>query len=183
MAQLKDRYAAVLFELSVQSGALEAHLAQATHLLERIETDRLNEILENRHIPDETKRQLLEKLFADELSPELMGFLHMAVEKGHEPLILPTLVAYLDLGERRRGKALAYVVSAAPLSAGQQEALGTVLSKKLGKPTELLVRVDPSLIGGFYIHVDGRLVDQSLRTRLQKLKEALKGGGLNHYKA
>ncbi|NLF35451.1 MAG: ATP synthase F1 subunit delta [Clostridiales bacterium] len=177
MAELKDRYAAALFEMSLESGALESHLAQAAFALETLGQEQLEEFLENPYISRVSKRELLERLFDPPLSSELMGFFHFAVEKGRGGLILPTLASYIELGEQRRGKAIAYVVSAAALRPEQADAIGALLSRKLGKRIEILTREDPALIGGFTIHVDGRLIDRTVRTHLRDLKESLRRGG------
>ena len=177
MAELKDRYAAVLLEMSLESGELEAHLAQASLVRERLQKEQLAVVLENPHIPNATKRGMLDDFFGDRISSDLMGFLYLAVENGREAMILSTLDAYIEMGDRHRGKAMAYVVSAKALSPEQVDDLGALLSKKLGKRTEILNREDPSLIGGFYIHVNGRLIDRTLRTHLRSLKESLKRGG------
>lgn len=179
MAELKDRYAAALFEMSLASGAWEEHLAQAARVRDRLEKERIAGFLENPHIPNATKHELLENLFAAGLAGDLMGFLHLTVDKGREAMMLPTLTAYIELGEQRRGKAIAYVVSAKALEPEQAEALSALLSKKLGKRVEILAKEDPSLIGGFYVHVDGCLIDRTVRTDLRNLKESLKRGGAN----
>lgn len=176
MAELMDRYASVLFEMSLEADALEEHLAQAILLRARLEKEQLACLLEDPHIPDETKRELLEARFGDQIGDDLMGFLRLSVEKGREAAILPTLSAYIEMGESYRGRAVAYVVSAVALRPDQTDALGALLSRKTGKQVEILAREDPALIGGFYIHLDGRLIDQTVRTRLQNLKESLKRG-------
>lgn len=183
MAELKDRYAAALFEMSLESGELESHFSQVTLLRERLEKEQLTGLLENPHIPNATKRELIERLFGGEIFSDLMGFLLLTVEKGRESMILPTLDAYLELWNQHQGKAMAYVVSAQALRPEQVDALSALLSRKLGKKTEILTREDPGLIGGFYIHVDGRLIDRTVRTELRNLKENLKRGGPNDRKA
>lgn len=177
MAALKDRYAAALLELSLESGHLEEHLAKAAAARETLERECLGDLLEDPYIPKESKLEVLEKLFGGSLPDELMGFLRLAVEKGRGAVILPTLSSYLRMGEQRGGKALAYVVSAKALSPEQTDAIGGLLSQKLGRQVQVLAREDPALIGGFSIRVEGRLIDQTVRTRLKNLTESLKRGG------
>jgi F-type H+-transporting ATPase subunit delta len=177
MAELKDRYAGALFELSVETGMLKQHIEQAGLIQSALKRDPVEPFLVHPHIPDEAKRALLQSLFNGRISDELMGFLHLAIARSREALILPSLEAYIDKGNRHLGKTSAHVVSAAPLSEKQRLALYGMLSKKLDKQVEILHTVDPALIGGFYIHVEGRLIDRTLRTQLRNLKERLKRGG------
>ncbi|MGF7145194.1 F-type H+-transporting ATPase subunit delta [Anaerotaenia torta] len=182
MAELKDRYAASLFEMALETGELKSYFSQVSLLRDILEKEHLTELLENPHIPDATKRELLEKHFGGEISGDLMGFLRLMVEKGRESIILPTLDTFLELGNQHRGKTIAYVVSAVALRPEQVDALSGLLSKKLGKKAEILTREDPALIGGFYIHVDGRLIDRTVRTGLRNLKETLQRGEPNDNK-
>lgn len=177
MAELKDRYAASLFEMSMESAALEEHLKQALFLRENLEEERLPELLENPHIPDHDKLTLLKQRFGERISDELLGFLALMVEKGSETAIIPVLDAYLAMGNRRQGKAVAYVVSAVPLTPNQTEALRLVLAKKLNREIEMITSEDPDLIGGFYVHTDGKLIDMTVRTGLTNLRETLQRGG------
>lgn len=176
MAALKDRYAVALFEMSLEAGALEQHLAQAVRLRERLEKERLIGLLENPHVPDAAKREMLASRFEGQLADELMGFLRLAIEKGREAMIMQTLSAYIEMAEGYRGRAAAYVVSAKALSHAQIEALSALLSRKMSKRVEVLAYEDPALIGGFSIHVEGRLIDRTVRTQLRNLAESLKRG-------
>ncbi|MGI6238965.1 MAG: ATP synthase F1 subunit delta [Christensenellales bacterium] len=177
MAELKDRYAAALYELSVEAGALDAHVEQAQFMLDALSAGDCADFLSHPHIPDDAKRSLLHTLFAGKIADSFLGFLHLAIEKSREGIILPTLTAYLARAKRAQGRLPARVVSAAPLTEDQLRALTDVLSRKLKKKVELAPRVDPALIGGFYVHVDGRLIDRTVRTQLYNLKESLMKGG------
>ena len=67
-----------------------------------------------------------------------------------------------------------HVVSAAHLSESQLEKLQSVLQKKLGKQPEFHLEVNPSLIGGLYIQVEGLLIDRTVKAQLGGLADRLK---------
>ncbi|MCL2671599.1 MAG: F0F1 ATP synthase subunit delta [Clostridiales bacterium] len=73
---------------------------------------------------------------------------------------------------------VATVVSAAELSDAQLSALTALLSQKLHNEVVLSVSIDPSLIGGLYIHVDGRVIDRSVKRQIADMKDSLKKGGM-----
>jgi len=77
----------------------------------------------------------------------------------------------------RRGQATAEVTSAAPLSDSQRMSLEGSLKKTIGRNVDILSRVDPSILGGLIVRVGSRMVDSSLRSKLQRLKLAMKGVG------
>ena len=67
----------------------------------------------------------------------------------------------------------AEVVSAVPLTDGEVHALRTKLKKITGKRIELLFEIDPSVIGGLIVRVDGRVIDASVRKDLDNLRELM----------
>ena len=78
--------------------------------------------------------------------------------------------------DKRRGKVLAEVVSAVPLNDGRQAQIQkSILSIAGAKDVSLVMRVDPSLIGGLVIRIGSRMFDTSLKTKLNRLETAMKG--------
>ena len=69
----------------------------------------------------------------------------------------------------------AEVLSAQPLSNTQQAALEKEIRRALGSKVQVNARVDPSLLGGMIVKVGSRMVDSSLKSKLQKLELSLKG--------
>ncbi len=93
-------------------------------------------------------------------------------------LVLPRIIkAYLAELSRRRGEITAQVTTAAPLNDAQQAALVEALRSKVGGKVQVEVEVDRSLIGGLIVKVGSRMIDNSLRSKLQRLQLAMKGVG------
>lgn len=84
---------------------------------------------------------------------------------------------YLAELARRRGEIQAEVTSARALSASQLQALEETLRGILGGKVDVDVTVDPSLIGGLIVKVGSQMIDNSLRSKLQRLQLAMKGVG------
>jgi F-type H+-transporting ATPase subunit delta len=76
-----------------------------------------------------------------------------------------------------RGETSAAVIAASKLTEAQVTALKQALKAALGKEVMLEERVDPALLGGLVVKVGSRMVDSSLRTRLNTLKVAMKEVG------
>lgn len=85
--------------------------------------------------------------------------------------------AYLEELARRRGEIAAQVTSAVALDDERQKALTEALRSKLGGKVNVEMTVDPDLIGGLVVKVGSRMIDSSLRSKLQRLKLAMKGVG------
>jgi F-type H+-transporting ATPase subunit delta len=85
--------------------------------------------------------------------------------------------AFQEILANRRGETTAEVVSAKKLSAAQIEAVGVAVKSAVGSDVSITERVDPSLIGGMIVRIGSRMVDSSLRSKLQRLRLAMKGVG------
>lgn len=76
-----------------------------------------------------------------------------------------------------RGEATADVTVAEPLNDKNLDALKTALKSVTGKDVALNVKIDPSIIGGLIVKLGSRMVDSSLRTKLNSIKHAMKEAG------
>jgi F-type H+-transporting ATPase subunit delta len=85
--------------------------------------------------------------------------------------------AYLAELARRRGEVTAEVTAARELTADQRKALGEALGKAVGGNVQMNLKVDPSLLGGLMVKVGSRMIDSSVKSKLQRLKFAMKGVG------
>ena len=177
MAKLKARYANALFELSVENDTLKTDLEQAILIRDTLKNTDLERFLVHPHVPDAAKQQLFQNAFSEKISNQLMGFLYLMVRKNREALIVPALTEYIDRIKRRLGRIEAKVVSAKALTAEQIKSIRTILAQKIERQVELEASVDPDLIGGFYILVDGWIFDRTVRSGLDMMREHLKRGG------
>lgn len=76
-----------------------------------------------------------------------------------------------------RGEVAAEVASAVALTEEQQKKVGAAVAAHVGKQVTLAARVDPALLGGLVVRVGSRMIDASLRTKLQHLELAMRGAG------
>ncbi|MGI5900680.1 MAG: ATP synthase F1 subunit delta [Christensenellales bacterium] len=188
MAELKEIYANALLELSVEGDVLDENMQQAALIRDVLKSEQVESFLIHPSIPDSAKKTFLQQLFyeknengekSEKVSDELMGFLHLAIDKSRETQILPSLDAFIDMGNKHKGKLTATVVSAAELRPEQVSKLRDLLARKTGKQVDLVARVDPAVIGGMYIHMEGRLIDRTVRTQLKNMKEIVRRGVSN----
>ena len=100
-----------------------------------------------------------------------------SVEVVHGNLSLGEFVAFNALVAKFKGEASADVTVAEPLSDKNLDALKSALTTISGKDVTLNVKVDPSIIGGLVVKLGSRMVDSSLRTKLNSIKHAMKEAG------
>ena len=89
---------------------------------------------------------------------------------------LPAIIeAYLAMLGQHKGEVSAELGSAVALTDGQLAAVKEQLSKAVGQSVTLATAVDPNLLGGLVVRVGSRMIDASLRTKLQRLETVMKG--------
>lgn len=177
MAKLTERYANALLELSEENNRLEDDLNQTILVRDLFKTEDSQAFLTHPNIADSAKRELFESAFAGKISKHLMGFLYLMVQKNRETLIVPALTEFINSANQRLGKIEARVVSAKPLNENQIKSIRTILTKQTNMQVQIKLEIDPDVIGGFYILVDGKIFDGTIRTKLNVMKESLKRGG------
>ena len=92
---------------------------------------------------------------------------------------LPRVAAeFRRLDDERNGVTHAIATSASPLEASEIQALTTRLEAMTGGKVELTVETDPSVLGGLIVRVGDRLIDGSVRGRLERLRSQLVSGAL-----
>ncbi len=122
----------------------------------------------------ETKKAILEKIFANEVTPSFLNLLKLLADRQRIGVLNSVLERLLELYREQRNIALATVTSATSLNDGQQEEiLKTVQSVAGTKNLELDLKVDPDLIGGFVINVGSKVIDASLSGQVRRLGLAL----------
>lgn len=110
-------------------------------------------------------------------TPLTVNFLGVLATNRRLPDVGGVIASYLGTLAAKRGEKAAQVASAVPLSAAQLDSLTNALKTAFGGTVAVDVAVDPSLLGGLVVKVGSRMVDSSLKTKLQHLKLAMKGVG------
>lgn len=177
VSSLAGRYATALFELAEQERALDtvaddlgrmaAMLAESPDLLRLIRSPVIGR--------DDQGRAMEAVMAASAMAPLTRRFVGV-VAKNRRLFALPSMIrAYKAQLASRRGEVTAEVVSAMPLSEAQRDSIRQSLAASLGAKVTLEVRIDPQILGGLVVRVGSRMVDSSLRTKLQRLQLAMKG--------
>lgn len=118
------------------------------------------------------KREFL-RSYLPSLTEYVERFLSLLLKKGRIALLPNIMDELLRLKMEREGISEAYVRSAVPLTPVEKERLIKALENRFHKKIVLKEEVDPSLIGGLTVEVDGNLIDASLKGFLLKLRSYL----------
>jgi len=173
MADLRTRYARALFELSIERGLVLDYLEQAAFISDVLANKEYQRIIAHPRIPQAEKYAFLDSAFKGRIHDDLLGFMRLAVSKNREKFMAPAFVSLVEMIRRHQNFTTAKVVSAVELSPDEQNQLKIRLMRKLGKQVELLTEVDASLIGGIRLHVDGYVLDRTVKHLLKDMKHKI----------
>ena len=175
---MPGRYATALFELAGETNAVDQvesdfdgfdRMLDASPELWRLVRSPV-------YSADEQVRALGAVLEAAGASTLTSNFLKLTARNRRLFAIRDMIGAFRKLVAVARGEIAAEVTSAHELSPGQVQALKAEL-KAEARDVKLTQRVDPAILGGLIVKVGSRMIDNSLRTKLQLLKAAMKGTG------
>ena len=176
---IATRYAAALFELADSSSALDQVAGDLKTLKSMIhESADLRRLVDSPVLSrTEQGRAIVAVAQACGFSELTTKFLGLVAKNRRLFTLLGVIESYLGRLSARRGEKAASVASSVALTPAQQDALVSALKTAFGGNVAVDVKVDPSLLGGLVVQVGSRMVDSSLKTKLQHLKLAMKGVG------
>lgn len=176
---IAERYAAALFELAEQQGALDQVATDLKSLRTMIgDSADLQRLIRSPVLSRADQQKGIAAIAAKAGFAELTGRFLGLVAANRRLFALPGMIeAYLRQLAGRRGEVTAHVKAASQLTEKQLNALVATLKSAVGSKVAVDVDVDPGLLGGLVVQVGSRMVDNSLRTKLQQLKLAMKGVG------
>ena len=176
MAKLvSSTYGDALFELALEENRLDSFYEEI--LASRqifLDNEELLKLLNHPKIIKEEKITIMENVFKGRVSDEILGFFHIIVTKDRYNDIIAILDYFLHKVKEHKGIGTASVTSAVVLSDTQKAAI----EKRLLETTryvsfEIDYRVDPAILGGLVIRIEDRVVDSSVKTKLDVLTKDL----------
>lgn len=171
---ISRNYAEAFLSLATKAGELEGWGRMLDDVADAMRRDpKLRAFLESPKIDASTKNEVLGKAFQDRLPRVFVRYLQAIVKRGRQALIPDIAVAYRALLEEKAGRVHAMVTLARQPDAAGEAALAAQLSKALGKTVVPHVKVDAGILGGVVVRVGDRVMDGSVRKRLNTLRAKL----------
>jgi F-type H+-transporting ATPase subunit delta len=173
------RYATAIFELARESKTLpklESNLDDMSAALDA--SADLRAVIASPVLSREVQGAAIAAI-ADRMGlvPELRNGLALMAAK-RRLFVLPQLIARLgDMIAEDKGEVRAEVTSAKALTKAQADTLAKTLKARIGRDVKLKTTVDESLIGGLVVKVGSKMIDTSIRSRLDSLQNAMKEVG------
>jgi F-type H+-transporting ATPase subunit delta len=176
-ASLAGRYASALFDLAREQRQIEAvgksldALGQA--LLDSKDFDELvTSPLVSREEAGKALAAIAPELGLDPITTNFVGVL---ARNGRKSELRNVIRAFRRLAAEHRGETTAEVVTARPLNDDQLSQLRAQLRTRAGRDVNIDATVDPGILGGIVVKLGSQQIDASIRTKLNRLAQAMKG--------
>jgi F-type H+-transporting ATPase subunit delta len=174
-AKLAAPYARALFDFSVQKNIMHQITADFQNLESFLnESAELTQYLNNPIVNKVAKREVLKKALQSQINTETFKFLMILVDRNRISLLNSVISRYLELVYETASIKTIEVSTAFAFSSTQKDELIQKL-KELTNAREirLVITVDSSLIGGFLIKTESKIIDFTVKNQLQKLAKHL----------
>ncbi len=176
MAELiGKRYADALFEAGSDLNKIEDFYGEL-EILESAFTseEKLIQILSHPKIKKQEKKDLVDKIFKESVSQEILNFLYILIDKNRESNILDIIGIYRDLYYNYKGILRVLAITAMPMKEASRERLASVLEEKLNKKILIRNKVDEDIIGGIRLEIEGKLIDGTIKGKLEAMARTFK---------
>ena len=168
-----EAYADAMFEVARAEGTLDEVEDELFRFARALEgSDELREALTDPHIPASRRQQIVEDLLGPRATSVTTAMVSMVVGVGRGSDLLSIIDVLVKKSATAHDKAVAEVRSVVDLSDEQRERLAQAIAQATGKTVEVKVIIDPSVLGGIVTTIGDTVIDGSVRTRLEQLKNA-----------
>jgi F-type H+-transporting ATPase subunit delta len=176
---MAGRYATALFELALEQRAVDAVRGDLDRFDTLVaESDDLNRLVRSPVFgADEQTRALSGVLDKAGIGGLAANFLKLVTQNRRLFAVRQIIKAYKALVARHKGEVTAQVTAAEKLSDAHLVALKDALKQVTKQDVQLDVQIEPAIIGGLIVKLGSRMVDTSLRTKLNAIKHAMKEAG------
>lgn len=165
---LADVYAAALFALASETGAIEQTRSELEELVKLSDIEpRFAEFMRSDAVDDDHRRESLERMFRGKLSDTVLNTLQVMNDHGRAGLLPPLLRAFVLREEHAAGQIEVTATSAVELDESQRNAVKQLAAELSGKEPLVEYAVDPAVLGGLVLQIGDYRFDDSVRRHLQ----------------
>lgn len=173
-SRVANRYAHALFSVAQARGLMDSMAADLFQLKAFYKGDnKFLLFLKSPQVLTEEKTKLIKTLFTSRLSPSLVSFLLLLIEKSRIEFLDEIADEFEKLLENYKGIIKAVVTTAIPIDDAYKALLRARLEKMTGKKIEIEHKIEKGIIGGIIVQLNYQVIDRSVRHELNTLKHDL----------
>ncbi len=172
------RYAEAAYEIAIRDTTVDAWRSELDTAGAVVDDAAVSRILANPAVALEERDAMIDSAIGPIVSGPVLNLVKLMLRRGRIEELPRVAAEFRRLDNARQGIVPATATTSAPLSQDEVRALVGRLEQMTGARIELDLQVDPSLLGGLVVRVGDRLIDGSVRGRLERLRNQLVSGAL-----
>jgi len=173
-SNIARRYAKGIFQLAQEQHDLDSWRQELAQLDALLQDDVLRAAFANPAVTTARRMELAQRL-APELRPESQNLLRLLIEHRRTSEMPAMRREFERMADEAAGIVSVALTTATDLSEAEQRRYERVLADRLGKKVRMEYRHDPGLVAGATVQIGDRLIDGSVRTQLDRLRQRLAG--------
>jgi len=167
-------YSEALFDVALEVDKIDSFMEDLNGVVDSFNKyPEFFELFKTPQISIEEKKDIVENVFGGKINEEVLSFLKIVMDKQRGREISAITKAYEERVYKHKGIEKATVVSAVPISDENMKAITEKLEALTGKSIEMTSKIDKTILGGVMVRVGDRVIDGSLKSRLENVKEDL----------
>ncbi len=173
-SEIIRRYANVILTVATCKEILDRAEQELSLIKETLQEDIfLLEFLKNPQISAEEKRKVVIEIFKGVVSSIILHQIALVVGVGRGGLLLSIIDRFLHLADELNKKTRGKITTSIPISKETKDKFQRIISELIGKEAILKNTVDPSILGGFILQIDDKIIDASIQGQLGRLREEI----------
>jgi F-type H+-transporting ATPase subunit delta len=171
---LDKRYALALYQVGVEKNKVEEFLEELSSICNLIDNNEdFYQVIKHPQISTQKKKVVFTNIFKGNIDDDLLSFLLILIEKGRILFLREKLNEMEKIHLDRNNTLRATVRTAIPMLDSEIEALKIKLEGKYNKTIILTPEVDKSILGGVYVRVGNDVIDNTVKSKLDEMKEIM----------
>ena len=167
-------YAEALFQVVQAEEILDLVEEELTRLKNALESNaEVKEFLSNLQISPEGKKSAISQIFGEKVSTLTLNWLNLVIDQGRQRRLPNIIETFFTLAQESREKVTAEVITSVPLTEDLIQRLEKELSKASKKQVFLKPMIDESILGGVIVKVENKIIDGSVKHRLEEIKQEM----------
>lgn len=171
---LDRRYALALYQVGEKNGKVEEYLNNLREICQLIDEDRnFQEVIKHPQISTIKKKETFTNIFKGKIDDELLSFLLILIDKDRIKYLREKLNEMEKIHLQKNNTLVANIKTAVPLLEDEVKALKQKLESQYNKNIIMTTEIDKSILGGVYVRVGNDVIDGTVKSRLDEMKDII----------
>lgn len=174
LANTAKKYAEALFDIAEKTNTTDSVTEDICLIFDTFnENAELQSFLSNPIIKLEDKKDSIKQIFEGKVTSSSMNLLYLLADNSRFEAISEIKNAYIELIKQKQNLVTVTAITAVEMKDYLKERLQNKLEEKLSKRVEIVYSIDPEIVGGMIVEVEGKTIDNSVVTKLKNIKKQL----------